>query len=171
MKTPRVSGACDCHCANYSDFPDSFWFWTGIIHRVINLCSSPMARCRTPSLAEPSSRKYVRLHFLEVSAFSPEGSAGRPAMMMRMTTRICYIIQWQGGGGCAFGGLCRAELRPADSCVTISALSDGAASKEKNSLFSVLFFDLCVQQSGERASVHFRSRSRQICNHIIIINP
>lgn len=137
-----MSGLCDCHSTYYSDFPDfSLRRQACIIHRVINLCNLPTALSRMPELAEPSPQKYVGLHFLEVSGFSPEGSAGRPAMMMRMTTKICYIIQWQGvrvEWGC-FRGLCRAELCPRDICVTISALFDEAATEEENLLFFRVF--------------------------------
>lgn len=156
-----MSALRDCHSPNYSDFPDSsLRRQTCIIHRVINLCNLPTAVSRMPPLAEPSPQKYVGLHFLEVSGFSPEGSAGRPAMMMRMTTTICYIIQWQGvgvGWGVLSGAVPSRIMPERQLCHDNCSFRRSSNRREESSFFSEFFFDLCGHQSGESAAFEAQS--------------
>lgn len=120
-----------------------------------------MGHSRMPSLAELSSRKYVGLHFLEVSGFFPEGLAGRPAMMMRMTTKICYIIQWQGVGALLSGAVPSRITPGRQLCHDICSFRWTATKGKKNS-FSEVFFDLWEQLFF----LHFWSSCSKIYNRI-----
>lgn len=169
-----MSALRDCHSPYYSDFPDSsLRRQTCIIHRVINLCNLPTAVSRMPPLAEPSPQKYVGLHFLEVSGFSPEGSAGRPAMMMRMTTTICYIIQWQGVGWGVLSGAVPSRIMPERQlCHDICSFRRSSNRREESSFFFRVFLwplrtpirgECCFWSSVRNHSLYFLPSRCTVC--------